>query len=127
MFSGLLMASNYIILWPVHYFVVLRKFDETYKQRFIERSAFAQWAGSPVRLILYYMIILFPYRINYKRGWEQLIFDKNDDLRKECGFFQLALAYYFIGTSIMMLEGCIVLMAHDFVLAPLFGIAQIVS
>ncbi len=127
MFSGLLMASNYILLWPIHYFVVLRKFDKSYKQRFLERSAFAHWAGSPARLILYYLVILFPYRVNYKKGWEQLIFDKNDNLRSECNFFQLALAYYFMGTNIMMLEGCIILLVYDFILAPLLGIEAIAS
>ena len=120
------MCSNYILLWPIHYIETLRKFDKQYKLQIQERSAYAQWAGAPIRLLLYYSVILFPYKKNQKKGWEQLVFNKNDDLRADSNLIHFILGYFCIGTHIFGIEAIAVAIIHDFLLVGILGLEPII-
>ncbi len=57
---------------------------------------------------------------------EQLVFNKDDNLRTDCGLTQFVLAYFFIGTAVMGLEACVLGIIHDYILTVFLALEPIV-
>lgn len=115
---GVLGLGSYTYLFPLYYFLILRKLDKHYFQTEATNHPLfpKSWF---IRLMIYCSSIVF-----YKRAMKRSLSDQffgEDYPRERCGNLQVIMAYYTLITVCCAILFGLAILGFDFIIAPMIG------